>query len=304
MSAEASPVSGADGGAKRSAEAVAALRFLGSFERDEAVRNPDRLAGRFVGAPVRVLVRVPPLRAAVRAHLRRRFPGAVEYHLVRTRHLDAIVRDALAGGAAQLVVLGAGYDTRAQRLAGDGVRATVFEVEHPATLARKRGLVERAFGAEPRHVRYVATDFDAQRLEDTLPAAGYDPATPAVFVWEGVTMYVDADAIDATLAFVARHAPPGSGIAFDYVAERALERPGDFYGGAEAARHFAKTGEPWRFGLDPERVGEFLAARGLEQRSHLRAADLERAYLRRSDGSLLGRVPDFHGIVHAAVPAR
>ena len=290
-----------DAAAKRSAAGVATLRFLGSFERDSSVRNPDRLSGRLLSRPMRVLASVPPLRHVVRGIVRRRFPGGLEYHIARTRHLDQIVCDSLDSGVDQLVVLGAGYDTRAQRLLGDPPRARVLELDHPATLARKRQGVERAFGGPPEHVEYVPIDFNEQELPEILGRVGYRTGDRALFLWEGVTMFITPGAVDRTLEGIASSAAAGSSIAFDYVARGALERPSDYYGGEQAARHFAKTGEPWLFGIEPDSVVQFLSERGFDVVSHLTAADLERQYLRRSDGELLGHVPAFHGIVHAAV---
>ena len=98
------------------------------------------------------------------------------------------------------MLLGAGFDTRAHRL--PAVRAlTTFEVDHPATQARKVAIVAGE-GLDARGVVYVPVDFERDRLDDELLAAGFDPARPAIFVWEGVTNYLTADAVDATLAVV------------------------------------------------------------------------------------------------------
>jgi len=281
--------------AHRSASSVATLRFISSF--DDPVVNPDRLAGAFLGRPLRTAVRVPPLRRAICGGVRRRFPGALEYQAARTRHLDRILCERLAEGIDQVAFLGVGYDTRSWRFHDRLRGARVFEVDQPGTLARRQS---RAEALGPVAAARVAVDFERDDLPARLDAVGFDPALPVLFLWEGVTMFIDEAAVGRTLDFVGR-AAPGSSLAFDYVARAALTRPADYYGGAEAAGHFARTGEPWRFGVDPEEVELLLAPHGLRTRSHYGPEDLRRNYLADAGPPSDGRVPGFHGIVHAVV---
>jgi methyltransferase (TIGR00027 family) len=288
--------------AKRSAESMAAMRFLGTRERSPEVRNPDRLAGRLLGRRLRLMAGAPGIGAVVRRAVGRRFPGGVEYHIARTRHFDRTLLEALDAGATQVVLLGAGYDTRAYRFAGELAGARVVAVDHPATLEQARERVVRALGPPPVGVAHVAADFDSDDLGAALRSGGYDPARRTLFLWEGVVVYLSEEAVDRLLRLVASDSAPGSSIVFDYAVRAALERPGDFYGGAEAAAYLARSGEPWRFGIEHEEVEPFLRERGLELVSLLTPPELERAYLTRADGSLAGRIPSFHGMAHARVP--
>ncbi len=285
--------------AKKSAEGVASLRFLGSFEADPAIRNPDRAAGGFIAPSLRALMSAAPSRPIVRYVVRRRFPGALEYQIARTKHFDRALLCALDEDATQVVVLGAGYDTRAYRFRErlGGIR--VLEVDHPATVARKRSLLARTAEGGPA-VGYVSLDFERDDLAGRLAEGGFSRACVSVFLWEGVTMFITAAAVERTLSFVATEAAPRSTIVFDYVAEEALERPSAFYGGRQAARHFSRSNEPWRYGVDPDRVEALVNVCGLRLISHYRPRDLQESYLRDSNGALLGRVPDFHGVVTAA----
>ena len=136
---------------------------------------------------------------------------------LRTSVIDAAVRDALAAGAAQLVILGAGYDGRAWRmpeLAG----VNVIEVDHPATQAEKRRLLDalpRPAGA----VAFAATDFVHDPLDAVLARAGHDHATPTCWIWEGVVMYLSRPVMRATLAAIAGRSARGSTLVVNYHAE-------------------------------------------------------------------------------------
>jgi methyltransferase (TIGR00027 family) len=184
------------------------------------------------------------------------------------------VRAAFAEGAEQLVILGAGFDSRALRLpALKGAR--VFEVDHPATQARKREALVRELGALPEGVRFVATDFDERDLERAMAEAGFERARRTVFLWEGVTNYLSTEAVDTTLRWCARSAP-GSQVIFTYVHADVLANPGRFFGTERLMATLAEAGERWTFGIDPEQLASFLAARGLRLERDLGAAEYRR----------------------------
>jgi methyltransferase (TIGR00027 family) len=132
----------------------------------------------------------------------------------RTSAIDAALRDAVARGATQLVILGAGYDGRAWRMKElAGVR--VFEVDHPATQNDKRRHVAELPPATGV-VSLVPIDFEREPLGVALDRAGHDRSSPTCWVWEGVVMYLTRDAMRATLAGVADRSAPGSTLIVNY----------------------------------------------------------------------------------------
>lgn len=140
---------------------------------------------------------------------------------LRTRYLDDVTRAALADGVAQVVLLGVGFDARSLRmpeLRAEGVR--VFEVDMPAQLAARRAILDAEGVAPSPSTASVACDFEAAAMDDglaaDLAASGYRPEAPALFVWEGVLAYLSRASADRTFAFIARHAAPGSQVAFDF----------------------------------------------------------------------------------------
>jgi methyltransferase (TIGR00027 family) len=133
---------------------------------------------------------------------------------LRTAAIDAAVRDAVAGGARQLVILGAGYDGRAWRMPElAGVR--VFEVDHPSTQGDKRAHLSELPPAAGV-VSFVSMDFERESLDTVLERAGHDRAAPTCWIWEGVVMYLTRDAMRATLADVAGRSAPGSTLIVNY----------------------------------------------------------------------------------------
>ena len=285
------------------AEGAAALRAAAAGERDPAVRGPDHLAADFIapGPRLSALVKVPLLRPLFRPLIERIVPGAYWFEVARTKHMDAALLDEVAAGARQAVILGAGFDTRAYRFERELADVAVFEVDHPITAAAKRERVAAVIGDPPANVRYVEVDFEAQDIGGRLVERGFDPGARTVTIWSGVSTYLDAAAVDATLAWAASLAP-GSAIVFDYMDREVLEGDDRPYGAKALKRHVRRAGEPLRFGIPRGTTAAFLAERGLQLAHDLHADEAKRRYGTHSDGRPAGRGYDFGGIALGRVP--
>jgi methyltransferase (TIGR00027 family) len=269
-----------------SALEVTAYRAIGAKHPDPAIRNGDTLALRFLGPDERTILERAGSDLILRAlemdaeraweslGVRRGFALAIHS---RTRHIDKVFTDALRDGAAQVVVLGAGLDSRAYRFDTALRSARVFEVDLSATQEYKKKRVRELFGSLPSSVTYVPIDFTKQDLATELDASGYDRAKKTIFVWEGVSFYLPEEAVDATLRFVATHAAPGSRLVFDYFLRSGLQKPTAPLGDAMA--RFKTSGEPLIFGLPDEDAQGFIKQRGLGILENARMGDLLLQYV-------------------------
>jgi methyltransferase (TIGR00027 family) len=258
------------GRASLTAKWVAAARGLGSLLPPDE-RIADDPFGLAFGGPTATVVATVLRRiggAAPLLALRAPFMGKSVFYLqVRTRALDDALRSFTRAGGRQVVILGAGFDCRAERFSAELDGARVFEIDHPATQARKRAILDRA-GADQSRVVYLPWDFEHQSVDDlpsALAAAGHDRARPTLTIWEGVTMYLTEPAIEATVAAVRAFSTPGSPFAISYFEKKRIERPP-----MDAAVLFAlvrRFGEPFKFGWDPPALPSWLAARGFRLRS-------------------------------------
>jgi methyltransferase (TIGR00027 family) len=273
---------------------LAALGRASGTREAEAIRCADPLAERFLDRRFRLLLAAEPVRRVARAAYMWRAPGLYGFIIAKTRLFDEMVRAELAAGAEQLVILGAGYDSRAYRLV-DGGRVTVFEVDAPPTSASKRARVRALFGREPAHVRYVAVDFNKETAEGPLQRAGFDPARRTAFLWEAVMCYLEADAVDAVLAFV-RRCTQGTSLAFDYVFRSAVLGTSTAFGAAEGRAFVARRGEPFTFGLEEGALDAFFAPRGFAVASNVLPAELEDRYMRGASRAVVYRVAGYLGV--------
>jgi methyltransferase (TIGR00027 family) len=153
----------------------------------------------------------------------------------------------------------------------------------------------------PDHVRYVEIDFMHQSLPEVLASAGFQSARPAVFLWEGVTQYLTADAIDSVLRFVA-WCSPGTRIIFTYVHAGLLDGSVRFKAGSRLLRGYAGLGEPWIFGLFPGQVAQFLSDPSLSLSTDWSANKYRELYYGRPAHHMAGY--EFYHTVLATVPSR
>jgi methyltransferase (TIGR00027 family) len=176
-----------------------------------------------------------------------RFPPMGLWLALRVAYLDRLVSLAVDRlGARQVVILGAGYDTRAARLPRAGV--TYFEVDHPATQAAKRARLAELDGYPVDAARYTSCDFEREDPIDRLAATGFELREPALVIWEGVVPYLTEDAVRATATRLAAGLDPRTLVAFDFVGKNLVEGR-KLNAGDEATRAMvADVGEPLRFG--------------------------------------------------------
>jgi methyltransferase (TIGR00027 family) len=246
-------------------------RLMATFRALESARPrgprlfADPFAVHFLKQPTRFFIRAaersPTIQTCLANFIDQRWPGARPSGVARTAFIDNCLRQALAGGVEQVVILGAGYDSRAYRI-DEMRRVRVFEVDRAETQRLKRRVLAQVLAPLSQQVSFVEIDFLRQTLREALSNAGFDPARKAFFVWEGVSHYLDSAAVDSTIRFVGSCAV-GSGIAFTYIHRGLLDGSGSFSVNSNVTRLLERAGEPWKFGFYPEEVEPYLRARGL-----------------------------------------
>ena len=249
----------------RTAESTAVGRAMETFRPQGERLIEDRFAIGFIRNPIRRanvrLARFKAVREAFCALEDRLLPGGMGMLICRTRYLDEALRQALEEDVDQVVILGTGFDSRPYRIPGMAT-TRVFEVDQPGVIAWKQQCLKKMLGTLPQHVTFVPIDFNRQSLRDELIAAGYREGAKTFFIWEGVTQYITAEAVNATFATIARAGGPGSAIAFTYIHQAVIEGTSDIPNARKAASVPALSGEPWVFGIDPAKLKDFLSERG------------------------------------------
>ena len=282
-----------------SAEATCGYRALAAQHPDPKLRNPDDLAAklcRWANPLSRDYAQARPM-------LDQEVHASYFYVNARTHYIDAALKKSAAAGATQVVVLGAGFDSRAYRFRASHPQLRFFEVDLPAMIEAKKARLAQALGTLPDSVRYAPIDFNTQKLEDVLLPLGYDPKQRTFFILEGVVMYVVEAGNAATFDFIRANSAPGSVVVYDYVLKRVIRNDTKgLYSAAYTAYALERQGEPYIFGWTPAEAGAWAKKHGFRVVEDIDHKELVRRHLTGSNGKPDGRMPDWLRMVEARVP--
>lgn len=261
----------------RTAEGMALLRAIEQFASPAARIMNDPYAVEFLRHPALKLI----ARSRLLSRLTLKFmnfwaPGAQEFLTIRPQFVDELTSNLAAQGLEQVVMLGAGFDTMPLRIQ-DRLRAIeIFEVDHPATQAAKRETLARL--GVPPNVRFVGVDFEKDDFIEKLRVAGFDPSRRTLISWLGVTYYLTDAAMARALTQIASLGGAGTRLAFDYMLKEIIDGTSTNREALSKARRVAALGEPWLFGIDPARLGEYLAQFGFNVLQDYGSAELHAKY--------------------------
>jgi len=292
---------------------VAAARAIGAHEPDVLVRNPDYLAEALLGDLTGLALDIPvvawlgkPYETAMREP---EVLHAVRATIVRTRFIDGALERAVANGVEQVLILGAGLDSRAYRFEALLAHIHVFEVDRPATQEFKRQRINTVLGVAPGNLFYVPLPAKWEGLAAALAEHGYDTERKTFVIMEGLSMYLEENALRAIFRFVAMH-PHGSCIVFDIATPARVQEmnnldvrnvPTSMRSQVERMANMFRD-EPWLFGLPVNGEREFLAGIGLQLGETITIGGQVSTtrYLMHSDGTTVGA----RNIKHLTVPSR
>lgn len=256
---------------------IASLRALACFEEDPAIRGGDILAELFLPEDKRQPLHSPELRSQIKKMIPE---GLYEYVIARTKYFDGLFQQCLCDGFTQIVLLGAGYDSRAYRFAGQSRDSVIYEVDESATQQEKRPILFDGDVSIPGNINYIPVDFERDDLFEMLAKAGYSEAIPTLFIWEGVTFYMNPQAVDAMLKAISSHAAPGSLLSFDF-------QHTDHKQGLIDTQ---LKDEQIKFGMDAAMCANYLNRFGFSLREKLDAQNMESRYLTTSTSIRFGNV--------------
>jgi methyltransferase (TIGR00027 family) len=219
--------------------------FVGLFLDEDSRKAADRISQSF-----------PPIRKNVR---------------LRTRYFDDRLRHQIGQGARQILILGAGLDTRAQRIAVEGV--AYFEIDAPETQAFKRARLEEN-SVDP-NTTYIGADYVTDGMLDLLRQSGLDFSLPTHVIWEGNTMYLDDGAVRRVLNDLMGEFQRCSA-SFDFFAEDVIQNQTGDPEITRVVERFAAMGAPWTYGIDD--LSEIAANCGAKVIDRVTLAELHRSF--------------------------
>jgi len=263
----------------QTAEGVCLFRAM---ERQRPVGDrivDDPYAERFLGAAGRAALSGFRLAGGLGRFAQDHAAGLSTFVVARHRFIDDALGRALDAGVEQVVLLGAGYDSRAYRFADALAGRPIFELDFPSTSRAKRDAVIRHDRILPTtNVCHVPIDFLSERIDERLASAGFKTGAKSFFVWEGVSMYLTRAAVKQTLDTVRAVSGSDSELAMDwwYLLD-APDALGTFHRTSPSLLTW--LGEAVTLSMHPEDVGAFLERQGFALVDLADAVELERRYV-------------------------
>jgi methyltransferase (TIGR00027 family) len=281
---------------------AAVHRTLANKEYGHEVFGSDYMAIHFLPPHFRFFLGFKKIRKRIKNKIKRKLPGLHEYVLARTAWLDSLFTEALQNKIPQIVILGAGYDSRAYRFDTINQVTKIFELDKSSTQDRKKRCLRKAGINISQNTCLIPIDFIKESLPDTLHRAGYDPDKKTLFIWEGVSYYLSPDAVEATLGYINERAQKETVVAFDYIIPVSENNMDHYYGVKEFFRMMQKNhaDEILRFSMPEDETTSFLKRKGLRVLDHYNNDEIESNFLSRMDGSISRQITGHFRFVTAS----
>ena len=226
--------------------------------------------------------------------------GIYDYVIPRTKIVDEIFLNAISNNFDQILLLGAGFDTRGLRLVDENAPQSIFELDVTTTISDKLKQYKKR-NIDPGKIKYVEIDFNTEQIEDKLSEAGFKSNKKTLYILEGITMYLNEDAINEDFKFIKKTAGENSEVVFDYIYQSVLNQENLYYGEQEIYQRVKKDGEGWTFGIEKGKIEEFLQKRGFELIEHFNSDELEAKFFTDKDDNIIAKINGTHCIVHAKI---
>lgn len=283
----------------RTAEYTCSSRAASHYEKNQYYHSDDYIAAQMVPWYIKPLIWNGFIRRKLISVMAPK--GAYEYVIARTKYIDEVFERAVSEGFEQVLIFGAGFDSRSIRLLPADSRVRVFEVDAQVTQKAKLGrLVEIGVGL-PENTVYVPVDFNKEDPEQRLVENGFQYGRRCLFIMEGLLMYLEEDAVGETFSLISRLGASGSLVLFDYLYASVLRHEGRYYGEEDMHKNVEDVGEPWGFGIEEGEVEAYLSEKNLSISEELDSVEIERRYFTNEEGEIVGRVNGTHSIVLATL---
>lgn len=279
----------------RTATFTCMSRAASYLEKRECYKGTDNVSYLLVPAIIKVMLKFSMMCNLYGKYIAPK--GIYEYVIARTKYIDEVFTGVLENRFDQVVIFGAGFDSRAQRFNHINRSTRIFELDAPITQEEKLKAFEKKGVMIPDALVFVPIDFNKERLDEKLAEAGFEKNRKTLFLLEGVAMYLSDAAVESTFSFVRDVSGRGSLMVFDYVYAGVLRQENRYYGEKDIFKTVSKAGEPWTFALEEGEIEDFLSRCGFNLEDHKCAQDLEEKYFRNQEGKIVGKINGTHSIV-------
>lgn len=281
----------------RTAEMTCVSRAASYFEKNKCYKSNDYIAPKLLPGFM-----IPFVKMSVVRNIYKKVgspKGIFEYIIARTKFIDSVFIENLEAGFQQIVIFGAGFDSRGIRFISSYPDASIFELDVPTTQNAKLTQLEKRNISIPKNINFIAINFNKESFIDKLVQSGFEKNKKTLFLLEGILMYLDSDSVKETFQMISDNTIKGSEIIFDFVYSSVLKQEHRYYGEKDIAKYVQNTGEGWTFGIGEEELELFLEEYSLKLKDRIDSKALEDLFFKNANGELQGKINGTHCIVRA-----
>ena len=277
----------------RTAEMTCVSRAASYFEKNKYYKSNDYIAPKLLPGFM-----VPFVKMSIVRNLYKKVgspKGIFEYIVARTKFIDSVFIENLEAGFQQIVIFGAGFDSRGIRFISGYPDASIFELDVPTTQNAKITQLKKRNISIPKNIDFISIDFNK------LIQSGFEKNKKTLFLLEGLLMYLDSYSVQETFQMISDNTIKESEIIFDFVYSSVLKQEHRYYGEKDIAKYVKNVGEGWTFGIGEEELELFLENYSLKVKEKKDSKALEDLFFKDENGELQGKINGTHCIVRAAV---
>ncbi len=281
----------------RTANYTCLSRASSYLEKDIYFKSNDYIAVQLLPLFVKLLLQLKILNLKGRISPK----GIYPYVIARTKYIDNIFETAINNGIEQVIILGAGFDSRAIRLLDQKGKVKVFEIDINYTQQAKLKQFQKRKIHKPEKNIYIPVDFDKEDLKTKLKENKLIQKKKSLFILEGLIMYLTQKSVEETFKLIYEYSAPSSLIVFDYIYASVLRDEQKYYGEREIHKRVEKDNEKWTFGIEEGEIENFLTRFNYTLIEHIDSKIIEDKYFTDGNGRILTKVNGTHGIVLAKI---
>ncbi len=283
--------------ASKTADLTCACRAISSLEKDILLKSDDWVAPLLLPRKFQLILKSEFLRARLAQICGPK--GMYAWVVARTKYIDDWFVGIAREGFKQVLILGAGFDTRAIRFADELSGARVFELDAGSTQIIKTTQFKARGINLPDYVTFLPVNFELETITEKLKKAGFRTDLKTLIVMEGVLQYIRPGAVRATLSSLSQLTPPGSRLICDFANASFFQTEVDVYGKTGMQSILKRYGETFQFGVAETEVEPFFDQMGFRLVEYITPPDLEQMYFKDTRGKVRARVNGTQSIITA-----
>jgi methyltransferase (TIGR00027 family) len=279
----------------RTAQYTCMCRASSYLEKEELYHSSDHVSVRLLPGFIKFLLKNKLL------NLKGSYSpkGIYEYVIARTKYIDHIFKTAVENGTEQILILGAGYDSRGIRFLSANPNTRVYELDTPGVQNGKAKQLAKRGIHKPENNIYIPIDFLREDIRGKLLESDYSFGNRTLFILEGLIMYLSAESVNQLFDMFRECSAGGSLVLFDYVYGSVLRKENRYYGEGDIFNTVVKADEKWTFGIEEGTISQFLKEHEFDLVEELDTSSIEERYFKNREGELVARVNGTHSIVLA-----